>query len=401
MRGHITKTSVEALQKGQLLTDDECRGFFARCLPSGVISYGFVYRVRSTGKRRWTGIGLHGAITADQARLEAERLRGAVADRRDPVAERQAARKEAVARITMGELVPAYLAERKSTFRPAVFKRQKAYLESYWKDLHELPIGGIERKDVVATVDKIAGKRGRVAADRARTALSAFLSWAIDKEHRDDNPAQGIAKRGTGATRTRVLSEAELVTVWKACGDSDHDKIVRLLILTGQRKTEMGSLSWPEINLDQQRVELPPERTKNKREHIVPLSAEALAVLASIGRRKGRAFVFGQSGGGFSRWSAGKRDLDKRAKLKTPWTVHDLRRSVITHLHERGIAPPHIVEAIVNHVSGHQAGVAGLYNRATYLQERIKALDAWAKHMRSLIDRSEGRNVVRPAQWSS
>jgi integrase len=401
MRGHITKTSVEALRKGQILTDDECRGFCARRLPSEEISYGFVYRVRETGKRRWYSIGLHGTVTADQARLEAERLRGAVAERRDPASERQEARVTAAARVTLGELVPTYLRERKSAWRPSVVASQTRYLQQHWQPLHDTPIGEIDRKSVVATVDTIAAKQGRVAADRARTALSAFFTWAVDREHRDDNPALGISRRDAGPTRTRVLSEPELVAVWKACSDNDHDRIVKLLILTGQRKSEIGDLVWPEIDVDKQQIDLPPERTKNGRSHLVPLSQEALAILAGIKRRRGRRYLFGQSGGGFSRWSYDKRRLDKRARLKTPWTVHDIRRSVVTHLHERGIAPPHVVEAIVNHVSGHQAGVAGVYNRAQYLDERRAALDAWGKHVRQLIERSEGKNVVRPAQWTA
>ena len=241
-----------------------------------------------------------------------------------------------------------------------------------------------------------------MTADRARTALSAFFAWAIDRGYLDLNPVQNIQRRAQGAGRTRVLSEVELAAVWKACGCDDYGRIVRLLILTGQRKAEIGDLSWPEIDLENRQFDLPPERTKNGRPHLVPLSNEAVQLLMDAPRFEHRSFVFGQGSRGFQGWSKAKQFLDaridearERAREKplALWTLHDIRRSVVTHLHERGFAQPHVVEAIVNHVSGHQSGVAGVYNKARYPAERRRALDLWAQHIVALL---EGRdsNVV-------
>jgi integrase len=175
------------------------------------------------------------------------------------------------------------------------------------------------------------------------------------------------------------------------------------LILTGQRKTEIGDLAWPEIDFDKRQIELPPERTKNRRAHIVPLADEALNILARVAAIYGRDLVFGRRARGFSGWSKSKAELDARIKTareergeKKPmpaWVLHDVRRSFVTHLHERGFALPHVVESIVNHVSGHLAGVAGTYNKALYLGERRQALELWGEHILALV---EGRdsNVV-------
>jgi integrase len=333
-------------------------------------------------------LGLHGKLTPEQARDLAKQRAGEVAGGRDPAVEAKVKTLAAANRVYVGSVIPKYLHDRQSVFRPATYSEQARYLERYWQPLHQRAITDVQRSLVVARIDTIAEKHGRVAADRARAALSAFFTWAIDRAYCDLNPVQNIQRRSQSEPRSRVLSELELVAVWKACLDDDHGRIVRLLILTGQRKSEIGHLSWCEIDLEKRQIELPPERTKNGRAHVVPLSNEALAVLSNAERLKGRSLVFGKSGGGFMGWSRAKRNLDNRLQKMLGWTVHDIRRSVVTHLHELGFAHPHVVEAIVNHVSGHQAGVAGIYNKAAYLAERRRALELWGHHIAALVAES-------------
>src|SRR5262249_4470583 len=150
--------------------------------------------------------------------------------------------------VTLGSVVPTYLEDRKDEFRPSVLSEQTRYLARYWKPLHGMQIGGVERKNVVAIIDTIAKQHGRVAADGARTALSALFSWAIDRGYCTDSPVKAIKKRSDAGPRTRTLSESELIEVWNACLDDDYGRIVRLLILTGQRKSEIGNLDWREID---------------------------------------------------------------------------------------------------------------------------------------------------------
>ena len=154
-------------------------------------------------------------------------------------------------------------------------------------------------------------------------------------------------------------------------------------------KKGLRLLTWTEIQTDGDgmRIELPGERTKNHNPHVVPLSAAAAAVLPPRPNTPDCLMVFGRLGTGFSGWSKAKTELDlaiaatrNKRRVKEPmtaWRLHDLRRTFVTMLGDLGIAPPHIVEATVNHVSGHRAGVAGTYNKALYLGECWRAPEAW------------------------
>jgi len=318
----------------------------------------------------------------------------------DVVAEKRVAKAKRT--ITLGELVPLYLRDREAALRPATYIEVSRYLERYWAPLHPNAIEAIQRREIVRVIDMIDDEHGKVSADRARTALSAFFAWAVRRTYLDLNPVQNIGRRAEGEARSRVLSEPELVEVWKASQDDDYGRIVRLLILTGQRKTEIGDLSESEALPDKRQIELPEARTKNGRPHVVPLSDQALAILGSISKHEGRLCLFGRGLRGFQGWSKAKAALDERiayareatgSRPMPAWTLHDVRRSVVTHLHELGFAQPHAVEAIVNHLSGHRGGVAGVYNKALYLAERRRALDLWGAHISALVA-GRASNVV-------
>ena len=194
----------------------------------------------------------------------------------------------------------------------------------------------------------------------------------------------GTGKAQEGASRDRVLSQDELAKVLKTLAEDRFGDIVRLLILTAQRREEIGGLRWSEIDFDRGFIVLPAARTKNKRLHELPLSRQARAILERQQRRGDRDLVFGIGEGGFCGWSDCKAALDERAKLKAGWRLHDLRRTAATMMAELGV-PPHIVEAILNHVSGHRAGVAGIYNRAKYEAEMRQALERWAEHVQTIL----------------
>ena len=204
----------------------------------------------------------------------------------------------------------------------------------------------------------------------------------------DANPVAATNRPQEPVSRDRVLSDGELREIWNACQDDDYGRIVKLLLLTGQRRDEIAALEWSEIDLDAALITLPKERTKNKRAHDVPLSDLALSILPSP--RHGRELVFGEGEGPFTGFSAAKRRLDERinaarAKPMPEWRLHDLRRTAATRLADLGVQP-HIIEALLNHVSGHKAGVAGIYNRAAYAPEKRAALTLWAEHIPALVD---------------
>jgi integrase len=187
-----------------------------------------------------------------------------------------------------------------------------------------------------------------------------------------------------------VLGDAELVKIWNAAPDSDFGRIVKLLVLTGQRRDEIADLQRAEIG--DAVLALPAARTKNGRAHDVPLSAQALAVLGDHPERVGRTYAFGDGEGGFSGFSRAKERLDEACGV-IDWTLHDLRRTMATRMADLGVQP-HVIEATLNHVSGHKAGVAGVYNRSTYAAEKRAALDLWGTHVQMLLARLEGANVT-------
>jgi integrase len=152
-------------------------------------------------------------------------------------------------------------------------------------------------------------------------------------------------------------------------------------MLTGQCRQEIGGLEWPEVRLQQAMIDLPPARTMNKKRHLIPLSEPALALLPATGAHQ--RFVFGEFAG-YADWSRDKARLDKRVELP-PWTLHDIRRTFVTNVNELGFAEPHIVEAMVNHISGTKSGVAGRYNHAQYLEQRREALDKWGRYLTGLV----------------
>jgi integrase len=155
------------------------------------------------------------------------------------------------------------------------------------------------------------------------------------------------------------------------------------LILTAARLREISELRWSsEVDLDTATITLSPSRTKNHREFIIPLSAPALEILQRRERDE-RELVFGAGSHGFSGFSKAKRLLDERAKLKAPWVVHDIRRSVATGLAK--LVQPHIVECVLGHVGGFRAGIASVYNLHAYEAEKRQALDLWGKHISELV----------------
>jgi len=166
----------------------------------------------------------------------------------------------------------------------------------------------------------------------------------------------------------------------------------------GQRRDEIGSLRWFEINFDKAVISLPPERTKNSRPHDVPLTDAALSILKARPRLAGQEYVFTTGANGYRGWSNNKVTLDGRIGTIAPWRLHDLRRTCATRMADIGVLP-HIIEACLNHVSGHKAGVAGTYNRSTYEKEKRHALNLWAEYLASIV--AGERSKVVPIRESA
>ena len=150
-------------------------------------------------------------------------------------------------------------------------------------------------------------------------------------------------------------------------------------------------MTWSEIDVGRQMWTIPASRTKNHRQHVLPLMPMATDIIATVPPMASRDFLFGRHGQGFTNWAEGKDELDARSGV-TDWTVHDIRRTVATRMADLGV-PPHIIETILNHQSGHKAGPAGIYNRSSYEREVKAALALWCDHVRTLVE-GGGRKVL-------
>jgi integrase len=275
----------------------------------------------------------------------------------------------------LGAIVGAYLAEPEVRANRS-FGEIERYLEAVWRDAHDLDAEEMSRHDLVPLLRKIATERGSVTANRAKATLSACFVWAI--KHgllRRDNSPTAFLPTWEEKSRERALSLEELARVWAAAPlvNETFGRMLRLLILTGCRRSEISDLSWQEVDFGRGVLELPGSRTKNSLPLVVPLPPAALAILANTPKMStGGIFI------GFRSWSHAKRRLDDMLGLAS-WVVHDIRRSVSTGLREHLAADGHLVELILNHVSGARAGVAGTYDRSQRLAERRELLTKWAE----------------------
>jgi integrase len=215
----------------------------------------------------------------------------------------------------------------------------------------------------------------------------------------ETNPVIGSNRPAEPKPRDRVLSDEELAEIWHALGDSQFADVVRLLLLTGLRRNEIGWLAWSEVDIASAVLRLPSERVKNGVPHTVQLSDMALRIITAQPKRLHRELLFGDGQGGYKGWGHSKERLDQRiadarkaskAKPMPSWTLHDLRRTVATRLGDLGVQP-HVVEAVLNHRSGAKRGVAGVYNKSPYERETKVAMALWADHVRSIAEKSERR----------
>lgn len=360
-------------------TDEAMPGFGVRFRNGGAGVYFIQYKIGRTHGR--LSLGKVSKVTLSDAQAAARRHFAVVADKINPSVERA----KAVDKVsdTIEPLIDDFVGYLRRNGRADTYLAEvERSLRRYFSPLHRFSAADINRPMVAKLLATIRTDRGPIAADRSRAHLSKFFTWMIAEGHADANPVSGTNRTGS-KTRERVLQGSELLAIWQALGDDDYGDIVRLLILTGARRDEIGSLSRGEINLAQKQIELPGNRTKNGLDHIIPLAPAALAILTARTPREDSDFVFGRGERGFSGWSQCKARLDAKLDLG-PWVPHDFRRTLSTTLHERLDVPPHIVEAILGHISGHRSGVAGTYNRALYLDQRREALEKYAGHIKGL-----------------
>lgn len=287
----------------------------------------------------------------------------------------------------------------------------------------DTPLEDIERVKLRRLVKRIARKHP-VAANRTLADLRRVFNYAVREDRLVASPAIGIDPPGDEQDRDRVLNGDELAGLWAASDRLGYPfgPLFKMLILTGARRSEVAEMEWSEI--DGGNWILPSDRSKNGRVHLWPLSRAAMDVLDGVPRIDGLDTVF-TSGRARTRDESGQRMVDRpvsgwgRVKERVdrvvaeiaaekagepvdvdkhglaPWRVHDIRRSVVTGMNEKLGIEPHVVEATIGHLSGSaKSGIAGVYNRSSYLQQRTAALESWGNYVLSLVGEKQVDNVV-------
>jgi integrase len=406
MPKRITKRIVdvcEPLAKDRFIFDSEVRGFGLKVTPAGRKVYILQYRMggRQSVTKRYT-IAEHGDITPDQARDEAIKLRGQIRMGIDPQEEKKVRALPPPKARAFAETADDYLRRVAKTLRPSSAKEWTRIIERDVKPAWGARgIESIARRDVRELVDGIAKRGAEVQANRTLARLKTLFNWAVEQDIIPSSPAAGLRPVAKEVERDRVLSDDEIRWFWSACDRLGwpFGPLFKLLLLTAQRRDEVGTLEWSHLSADGTTWTMPREKSKNDRAHEVQLSPMARTLLQSLPRLS-NTFVFTTNGvrpaSGFSRakatldrlMEAQRREELELAEDAPPaipgWILHDLRRTAATGMARVNVAP-HVVDKILNHVSGSIRGVAAIYNRHSYLDERRAALEAWANRLDALL----------------
>jgi integrase len=423
-KGVISKRSIDELsadESAKFLWDDALKGFGVKANPSGSKSFIFQFRVAGRAPVRMQ-IGDVGGFdqsgrpwTPDRARIEAQRLRGLVASGIDPMAQkRDAAEAGRKARVDeqriqqlrsdnlVSALVSAFLDKVKAE-TPRSYRFYEPTLR-----LHVLPLIGhlampdLTKADANRIIDAIpVEKRAlRRAVFASARALWNWSATRIDLPHR--SPFEMIAAPRPADSRDRVLDDDELKTVWQAAAQLERPwrQFVHLLLLTGQRRDEVARMDWSEVDRGAKLWSLPRSRTKNGLAHTLPLAPAAIDIFDTLALGedwpKTGPVVTTNFETPISAFGQTKRVLDAKIAETTeirPWRLHDLRRTVATGLQRLGVRFE-VTEAVLNHRSGSQSGVAGVYQRHSWAEEKRAALESWARHVGAIVEGADQSNVV-------
>jgi integrase len=390
----VTALKLPAGKRDHIYWDDDLPGFGVRIRGD---SKRWTVQYRVGAQQRRESLGDVRKVKLDDARKIARQRFAQAELGTDPAAERAKARSAAAAiKLTMANVVARYLDAKRDALRSSTYVRAERYFTVLFAPLKDQPIDSVTRAAVAVALQDISKAHGRSAAHGARANLSALFNWAIREGLCDANPVSHTNDPSAGVKpRERVLTDSELVTVWNSCADDDFGRIVKLLILTGCRREEIGGLRWDEIDFDAGVMTIPGERTKNHRALALTLPPVALDILRSAKRREGRDYVFGNRGGSFGAWSYATMALNARitaaeGKPLAHWTLHDLRRTFRTGIGKLGVRPD-VAELCINHVKG---GVQAIYDRHRYEREIQSALALWADHVLATIQNRRRRVVA-------
>ena len=400
----LTEREIEKLacppgKRDCMVFDTEQRGLAVRVVASGSKSYLAQYVV--AGRKRRVPLGSVDAISLAAARIAARTVMGDVAKGTDPAAERKVAAENVKVeaqreRMTLARLVDDWTRLHLSTRKPRYQAEAAGTIKRVFADWLKRPAERLARKDVVQLLDRLPPSMARAAAAYGR----ACFAWGAKRDSVTGNPFVALPVQAT-TKRDRVLDDAEVARVWEAAAaiPAPFGPLVRLLLLTGQRREEVGGMAWGEVSADLATWTVPAERTKNGVPSVVPLPAAAQEMLrmrlADV-REQRRGLVFPGEGGKvpFGGWSKSKAKLDRDSKV-ADWRLHDLRRTAATGLQRLGVRLE-VTEAVLNHVSGTRGGIVGIYQRHDWAAEKRTALDGWAAHVLAAVAGADAGSKVVP-----
>ena len=397
----LTVKSVEAAKpnpgKRREIPDGALPGLYLVVQPAGGKSW--AVRYRTAGKPRKLTLGAYPRLQLVEAREAARTALRAAAEGRDPAGEKQAAKVEAAVVQSMRfSAVAADYIERYAKPRNRSWRETEAFLTrtldatDTWQDRDIRSIG---RQDVLDALDAVVARGATIHANRLFSALRRFFAWTVERGIIEASPIAALKPPSPEISRDRVLSDAELVAAWKAAEEVGYPfgPVVQLLILTGQRRSEVLDAEWREFDLDSATWTIPRERAKNDRAHVVPLAPAAVELIDTLPRiGGGKRFLFTTTGDSpfsgvskatdrLQRFAAGYLPENSNATL---WRLHDLRRTFASGCARLGV-PVHVVEKALNHVSGTHSGIVGVYQRHEYGEERRRAMQLWADHLWTLV----------------
>lgn len=374
---NLTDVAIRAFQipsKGQRdYFDDAVPGFGIRISQGGTRSF-FLFTGKAQNRQRQS-IGRFGIITLAQARAEAKRL----------LAERTLGHAKPKT-ITFSAALTTFEQQTYPELKPRTVHDYKAiFRRHYSKKLGDVRLADITFEDVTAITDKLVKTRSEQR--HALVVGNTFFRWCVRRRFLKHSPLDGVDIPKL-PSRKRVLTDLELVMVYRAAEVMPYPfgPIVQLLILTGQRRGEIAALHSSWLSDVEKTFTLPDGFAKNYRQHTVPLGPMALGVLKPI---IDGGLIFPARGSRdkpFCGFSKSKKSLDVTLDGVTPFTLHDLRRTFSTNLAKLGV-PPHIKEALLNHIAA-KTEVEAIYDHYTYLPEMRAAIERWEQHLTSLLGRT-------------
>jgi integrase len=376
-------------------------GFGVRVSANGFKSYFVITRLK-TGKQVRITIGSHAVWNVGDARKRAGALLQEVALGKDPTAKPEPPPAVNTVAMVCADFINRYAKPKNRSWKGAESMLANHILPA----LGDRDIKSIVRADVRKLLANLTGKRGAPitgpGVNRVLSLIRRLFGWAVEEEYMDHSPVEGTKAPAEETERDRVLSDADLVRVWRATEamGGAAGAYLRLLILTGQRRSEAATMKWADIDFGKAVWTLPREKVKGDRSHDVPLSPQAMTVIGSMPRIGTSPFVFTGRGNvrdvpvsGFSKIKAAIDDvMAKDGKAIAPWRLHDLRRTAGTGMARLGV-PVVTISRVLNHAEG---GVTKIYVRYGFLDEKRAALEKWANHIEKLVDPAKERDNVVP-----